>query len=267
MKVELIRAAAAVNLSPHRHPFLNPYNGCSMGCPFCYWLSQAGWENRIQVKTNIAVLLSEYLKTFNRSEYLYLGSVCDPFMELEKKYRLTRDCLAVIRAAKVPLVITTSAVSEVILEELPLLAPMKEKVIVVVELARIPQIEAMNRGGQHQGIVHARKLNEAGFTVWTTLAPVLPEITSLPAVLKALPEEIPVYVDQLDCGEADIQGRRVMEWIKKDYPHLEALYRRIIVNRDDSFYRQFFRTYEGNQRVRRFPFNLPPLSPLASGSG
>lgn len=148
MLLEEIMAEEGFNLSPHNHAFINPYDGCSMGCPFCYWLSREGWEGRIQVKMNIGNLLEEELRRWPKREFLYLGSVCDPFNELEGRYRLTKRCLEIIKKYEVPLVITSSAVNPVILDYVELLRSMKQRVVVVVELARIPYIEAAKTGGR-----------------------------------------------------------------------------------------------------------------------
>lgn len=256
MLYEEIMATESYNLSPHGHAFINPYHGCSMGCPFCYWLSQEGWENRIQVKRNIGELLEEELKGWPADEYIYLGSVCDPFNELEEQYRLTKRCLEIIGKYKVPLVITTSAVNPVILEYAELLQTMEQRVVLVVELARIRFVEAMNRGEGHLGIVHANQLCEAGLEVWSTLAPILPGIVDLGSVLKALDSRIPVYVDSLSCSLSELQGTRVMEWIRKDYPELADDYREMLERQDWSYFDKILEANQGNERVKTFPFQL-----------
>ena len=104
---------------------------------------------------NIVSLLEDYLSNRMDDGYLYLGSVCDPFMELEREYRLTGKCLELIRRYRIPLVITTSAASNVILDYIKILKSMESRVIVVAELSRIPFLEAMNGGGRHTRIDHA----------------------------------------------------------------------------------------------------------------
>lgn len=256
MLLEEIMAEEGFNLSPHNHAFINPYDGCSMGCPFCYWLSREGWEGRIQVKMNIGNLLEEELRRWPKREFLYLGSVCDPFNELEGRYRLTKRCLEIIKKYEVPLVITSSAVNPVILDYVELLRSMKQRVVVVVELARIPYIEAQKRGEGHAGITHANQLCRAGLEVWATLAPLLPGITDLEQVLEALDVRIPVYVDSLHCSSNSIQGTRVMEWIKKDYPEFSDRYQKMIAEQDDRYFRETLKNSRENSRVRTFPFQL-----------
>lgn len=256
MLIEEIEAEECYNLSPHRHAFINPYNGCSMGCPFCYWLSQDGWENRIQAKVNIGELLKNELVKWPKHEYIYLGSVCDPFNELEEQYRLTKQCLEIIKDYGVPLVITTSAVNPVIMDYLELLQSMRQRVVVVVELARIHDIEVLNQGGVHRGIAHANRLREAGLEVWATLSPILPGIIDLDIVLKQLNNQIPVYIDALNCSSQSIQGDRVLAWVKKDYPDLANLYQKMIEQQDWGYFEKILKNSQGNVRVKTFPFQL-----------
>lgn len=255
MTVEEIKTDTVYELSPHHHAYINPYIGCSMGCPFCYWLKQDGWEGKIKVKTNLEELLEDKLKDWPKDEYLYLGSVCDPFNELEHKYHLSEKCLKVIAKYEIPVLITTSAATDVVLQYSDLLQSIP-KLVVVVELSRIPFIENMNQGGIHRGITCANLLQEKGIKVWTTLAPILPGITKLDQILNLLHKEIPVYIDKLDCNAEDILGKRTLKWIYEKYPELLKEYERIIKEHDFSYFSAIEKAYAENERVKKFPFQL-----------
>lgn len=256
MIIEEIMVKHAIDFSPHHHAYLNPYNGCPMGCPSCFWLSREGWEGRIQVRKNIAVHLKEYLENSWDGSLLYLGSICDPFMALEKKYGVTGECLELLNEYQVPLLITTSAADDTVLNYLPVFESMKSRLTIVVELSRIPLIEEMNRGRCHKGIVNANLLMEADITTWTTLSPVLPGITDLGKVLKLLHPSIPVYVDRLVCEPGGIQQKKVMEWIQREYPDLAGQYEAIVMAGDDRYYKELLQKYWNNTRVRTFPFKI-----------
>lgn len=255
MIVEEIKTDAAYELSPHNHAYINPYIGCAMGCPFCYWLKQKDWEGKIKVKTNIEKLLDDTLKNWSKEEFIYLGSVCDPFNELEGKYHLSEKCLRIIEKYDIPVLITTSAANDILLEYVDMLKNIK-KLIVVVELSRIPFVKEMNHGGIHRGIKCANILNRAGIKTWATLAPVLPKITDLEKILSALDPEIPVYIDKLDCDAEDILGKRTLEWIYKEYPDFSDEYEKIIKCHDNSYFELIEKHYAENERVKKFPFQL-----------
>ena len=256
MKIEKVLAEKAIDWSPHKHAFVNPYNGCPIGCPFCFWLSQPGWEGRIQVKENIPALLERELRGWPKDTFLYFGSVCDPFMEVEREYGLSRKCLELIKKYEVPLLITTSATNDVIRQDIALLKSMRQRVVVVVELSRIKLVEELNRGGVHMGIYNANALSEQGLEVMTTLSPILPGITDLKVVLESLRKEIPVYVDSLQCEKDSIQQKKVMAWIRKAYPQFEAQYKKIVCDQDRSEYDALLMKYQDNKRVQTFPFKL-----------
>lgn len=257
MRIKEITAVHAIDYSPHRHAFLNPYDGCLMNCPFCFWLSCPDWEDRILVKKNYPELLKQYLEKEWDGGLLYLGSVCDPFMELEKEYRLTGKCLELLKKYEVPLLITTSAASDVILEYAEFLSTMGKRLIIAVELSRIPLVEELNRGGKHLGIEHANALASMGITTWVTLSPVLPGITDPAQVLGALNDAIPVYMDALRCEAGGIQQRKVMDWIARDYPELSEQYERIVLRGDDSYFETLLKMYGKDARIKTFPFEVP----------
>lgn len=259
MKVREVSGTEPYELSPHGHAFINPYGGCTMGCPFCFWLSRDGWENKMEIRMDTPSLLEEALKTWPKGEWIYLGSICDPFNEWESKYRLSEQCLQVIDKYQIPLLITTSAVSPALAEEAEILKRMKAPVVIVTELARIPEAERLKKEGIHRGIEAANALKKMGLTVWTTMAPVCPGILELEPVLEKLDQEIPVYIDSLQCGKNSVQEKRVMEWIRNDYPQLESLYEKIVLEKDLTYFDVLLEQYENDPRIKTFPYELDTI--------
>lgn len=230
-----------------------------MGCPFCFWLSRDGWENKMEIRMDTPSLLEEALKTWPKGEWIYLGSICDPFNEWESKYRLSEQCLKVIDKYQIPLLITTSAVSPALVEEAEILKRMKAPVVIVTELARIPEAERLKKEGIHRGIEAANALKKMGLTVWATMAPVCPGILELEPVLEKLDQEIPVYIDSLQCGKNSVQEKRVMEWIRNDYPQLESLYEKIVLEKDLTYFDVLLEQYENDPRIKTFPYELDTI--------
>ena len=221
-----------------------------MGCPFCFWLSRDGWEKNMEIRLKTPELLEEALRTWPKGEWLYLGSICDPFNEWESKYHLSEQCLKVIDQYQIP----------ALLEEAEILKNMKAPVVVVAELARIPEMERLKKEGIHKGIQAANILKKMGLTVWATMAPVCPGILDLEPVLEKLDEEIPVYIDSLQCAKGSIQEKRVMEWIRKDHPQLEAVYEKIVLEKDLTYFDQLLKKYQRDPRIKTFPYALDTIA-------
>lgn len=97
--------------SEERFYTLSPYVGCLIGCRFCYAQSRVGqvrrlmqlpevpWGSYVDVRTNAPELLREELKHAESLPLKFCPIVSDPYQAVEKKYRITRACLEVIRDA------------------------------------------------------------------------------------------------------------------------------------------------------------------------
>ena len=173
---------------------------------------------------------------------------------------MSEQCLKVIDQYQIPLLITTSAVSPALLEEAEILKNMKAPVVVVAELARIPEMERLKKEGIHKGIQAANILKKMGLTVWATMAPVCPGILDLEPVLEKLDEEIPVYIALSQCAKGSIQEKRVMEWIRKDHPQLEAVYEKIVLEKDLTYFDQLLKKYQRDPRIKTFPYALDTIA-------
>lgn len=89
---------------------LNPYRGCSHGCRYCYVRDYPhplrggegalrpadSWGSWVTPKLNAPALLWSQRHRLHE-ETVFLASSTDPYMPLEREYRLTRKCLEVLR--------------------------------------------------------------------------------------------------------------------------------------------------------------------------
>lgn len=247
------RVEKAIELTEGGQPYINPYDGCVSGCPFCYWLDRTGWEGNIGVRLNIGEILDQECKTWAKNERLYIGDYCDPYMPVEETYKLTRHCVEVVKIHGIPLTICTSAKSRLIERDLDLFREMRD-ICIVVELCRLDEIEKLKSGNDHEGIVTGNRLKEAGVSVIATFAPIMPWITDVDMVLDALRPDIPLYIDQFHMKPDSIQEARLMDYLKKSDPGLMEVYRNIIRNGGETEYRTIRKRYKGNSRVKELPF-------------
>lgn len=56
-----VTAEELFHVTEHGHEYVNPYFGCSEGCPYCYWTSIPGWEGQISVRVNAVDVLKTKL--------------------------------------------------------------------------------------------------------------------------------------------------------------------------------------------------------------
>lgn len=107
-----------------RYYTLSPYVGCLIGCRFCYaqtrldvlrrlqGLPDVPWGSWVDARMNIAERLADELRTANAWPVKFCPIVSDPYHAVERKLRLTRGCLEVLRAsqpARPVIVLTRSA--------------------------------------------------------------------------------------------------------------------------------------------------------------
>ena len=122
---------------------INPYRGCEHGCPYCYarptheqlgMSSGLDFESRILVKYEAARLLRrELCRPSWSGEIIALSGVTDCYQPCERKFRLTRGLLEVLREARqAALLITKNAL---VLRDLDLLADLAAEGLVRVSLS------------------------------------------------------------------------------------------------------------------------------------
>ena len=247
------RVEKAIEMTENGQPYINPYDGCVSGCPFCYWLEREGWEGNIAIRINIAEILDQECERWPEGVRLYIGDYCDPYMPVEETYGLTRQCVEVIKKHGIPLTICTSAKSLLIERDLDLLRGMEE-LCIVTELCRLDEIEKLKAGEGHAGIETGNRLREAGLPVIATFAPIMPGITDLDQVLDSLRPDIPLYIDRFYMKPDSIQEIRLMEYLREKRPELMEEYRRLIREGSDAEYEAVIRRCQGGGRVRQLPF-------------
>ncbi|MGL1934963.1 MAG: radical SAM protein [Fibrobacterales bacterium] len=90
---------------------MNLYRGCSHQCIYCDSRSECyqieDFNHSIEVKTNAITLLNKELSKKRIKGTIGTGSMNDPYMPIEKKYKLTRQALKAIYLNRFPLHIIT----------------------------------------------------------------------------------------------------------------------------------------------------------------
>lgn len=115
---------------------MNVYRGCSHGCVYCDSRSKCyhfthDFED-IEVKQNAPELLEEALRKKRKRCVIGTGSMCDPYIPIEKELCLTRRCLEIIDRYNFGAAVLTK--SDLVLRDLDLLSSINKKAKAVVQM-------------------------------------------------------------------------------------------------------------------------------------
>ncbi len=122
---------------------VNPYRGCSHGCSYCYarpgheYLGlSAGldFETKVFVKFRAAELLRDFLARPKwRQETIAFSGVTDCYQPAERRFRITRACVAVAAECRQPIGIITK--NALVVRDVDLLAQLAEHGAIRVSLS------------------------------------------------------------------------------------------------------------------------------------
>ncbi|NJC26384.1 PA0069 family radical SAM protein [Neolewinella antarctica] len=170
---------------------LNCYQGCEHGCVYCfartthqYWGYSAGidFEQKILYKAEAPVLLRQRLlnKAYQPLPVMMSGNT-DSYQPAEKKLRLTRQCIEVLRELEHPFGLITK--NSLILRDLDLIAEAAKDDLVHVCLSITTLDEDVRRmleprtSSIAQRFRAVEELSKAGVPVTVNIAPVIPGLT------------------------------------------------------------------------------------------
>ncbi len=224
---------------------LNPYIGCVHRCTYCYVRAYEKRADRpfdsrygtsIRVKTNVAqVLRWELNKRSWRRETIAIGAATDPYQPAEGRYRLTRQCLEVLSAARNPFGLITRG--PMIVRDIDLLQEASSRAEVGINVS-IPTLDSdvwrktePGTSPPRQRLRAVRRLTDAGIRVNISMAPILPGISDAPEQL----DEVVRAAN--DAGAAGVWANLLhlrpgtrehfLSQLARDWPHLLPRYREL----------------------------------------
>lgn len=170
---------------------INPYVGCQHGCTYCYARfmkkfsgHKEPWGEFVDIKINAVELLGEEINKKKRGR-VWVSGVCDPYQPLEKKYKITRQCLEILAQNNWPVIIQTR--SALVLRDIDILKEMKD---VEVGLSITTADEAIRKIFEPRApsikerIKALEALYQAGLKTYAMIAPLLPGAEGLGELLK-----------------------------------------------------------------------------------
>jgi DNA repair photolyase len=224
---------------------LNPYRGCTHGCHYCYARryhtqfelgADDDFASVIIVKSNLVEVLRRELASPSWTrELVALGSATDCYQPIEGAYRLTRGSLEAFCDASSPVGLVTKG--PMIVRDKDILATLSRRAECSVYIS-VPTVDeeawqALEPGTAPplQRLRALRELVDAGIRAGVLMNPIVPGITSKPALLertiKAIADHGACFVG---CNVMYLQGGtrdHFMRWLGDAYPRLVGGYERL----------------------------------------
>jgi len=171
---------------------MNLYRGCQHQCIYCDSRSECYRIedfSQIEVKINALELLEDALPRKRMIGTIGFGAMNDPYMPVEKEYRMTGQALEIIRDQQFPVHILTK--SDLILNDLDILKEISQVYGAVSftittaddDLARILEPGAPLPSARFKAM---KELSKAGILTGVTMMPVLPFIEDTPENIRGI---------------------------------------------------------------------------------
>jgi DNA repair photolyase len=239
-KYQEVRCRSALN-PVKGMPFewtLNPYRGCTHGCHYCYARryqtqfelgSDDEFASIILVKTNfVEVLRTELDKPSWTREYIALGTATDCYQPIEGYYKLTRRSLEALCEHRNPVGVITKG--PMIVRDKDVLAELTRRTDCSVYIS-VPTVDEeawrqLEPGTAHplQRLRAVRELADAGVRTGVLMNPIVPGISSKPALLERTVKAIADHGARfVGCNVMFLEGGtrdHFMRWLGQEYPQL-----------------------------------------------
>jgi len=206
--VQEVRAKSILSRSKIYRYVVNPYTGCQHGCSYCYARfmkrvtgHREPWGEFVDVKVNAPELLRNEIRRKSKGR-VWISGVCDPYQPLEQKYRLTRQCLAILVENNWPVIIQTR--SPLVLRDLDII---REAGDIEVGLSITTANDDIRKLFEpHAPPIPDRiqaldELHRAGVRTYAMIAPVLPGAEGLAGLLTGKVDY--VLIDRMNYHYAD----------------------------------------------------------------
>jgi DNA repair photolyase len=235
MKIQEIKSKSILSKTgtPIADYVINPYVGCIHSCMFCYAHfmkrftgHQEEWGDFIDVKINAPDLIPKKATKY-KGKYIFLSSVTDPYLPLERRYKLTRRIIEKLIPLKPVLGILTK--SDLILRDIDLIkqfqssevgfsfSTLDEKIRKKVEPGAKPikmRIKAL------------KEIHDTKIKTYVFISPILPYLTDWKDII----EKTRDHADYFMFENLNITGTvwaSVKHFLEEKYPDLTQKYREI----------------------------------------
>ena len=222
---------------------LNPYRGCTHGCHYCYARryqtqfeldSDDQFASIIFVKTNfVDVLRRELARPSWDREYVAVGTATDCYQPIEGHYKLTRGALTALCEFRNPVGVVTKG--PMIVRDKDVLADLTAGPGVSVYIS-VPTVDEDAWRRLEPGTAPplkrlraVRELVDAGIRAGVLMNPIVPGITSKPALMERTMKAIADHGARfVGCNVMFLEGGtrdHFMRWLGGEFPQMVEGYR------------------------------------------
>jgi DNA repair photolyase len=192
---------------------VNPYIGCEHGCTYCYARfmkrytgHKEEWGQFVDVKINAASVLQQELMKKSPGR-IWISGTCDAYQPVEKKYELTRKCLAILTRHGWPVTVQTkSPLVERDLDVLKKINDVEVGFTITTGDDRVREVFEPNSSSIDERIEALANLHSVGIRTFAMIAPLLPKAEGL--VFRLSGKVDYVLVDKMNYHYADWVYRR-----------------------------------------------------------
>ena len=170
---------------------INPYRGCAHACIYCYARPSHAYlglspgldfETRLFYKADAARVLTEELSSPRYTcRPIAIGANTDPYQPVERRLRVTRSILEVLRSCRHPVSIITK--SAMIIRDIDILGDLAQQRLVQATISVTTLDPELKRKLEPQAaapqarLAAIRALAGAGVPVGVLVAPIIPAVT------------------------------------------------------------------------------------------
>lgn len=247
MIVKEIQVKSCLNKSKLTDYVINPYTGCSHGCKYCYATFirrfqniKEKWGEFVYAKINCPELLEKELEKA-KSGNIFMSSVCDCYMPLESKFKLTRKILEILAKQKFKdkFKIEILTKSSLVKRDFDLLKELDCELglslgIIDDKIATIIELGASKPSERIETLKEAKK---QGIKIYGFISPVIPGLSDLDKTFSKLKEVgcDYVWVELLNTKPSVISS--LVPIIKNKFP--EAMKEiEFAVNNEEEYYKK-----------------------------
>ena len=218
---------------------INPYIGCSHACLYCYASfmkritnHSENWGSFIDIKLTDKELDLKKIQNKN----IFMSSVTDCYLPLEKDYLITRNILEELERVSCNLTISTK--SSLILRDLDILKRFKNLTICIsINTVNERFKNDMDKASSIKERINTLKvLHENNIHTVAFVSPIFPYITNIEDIVKATK----YYVDEYWFENLKLRGeykKDILNYIKNNYKELYSKYVDIYFNLNMTYWK------------------------------